>query len=165
MPEWLHIPLFVLTLFIMLVGLLGLVVPVFPGIVVIWLAALGYGVASGFSTLGIWLFVLITLFMIVGTLIDNVFMAAGSRQGGAAWTSLALGMVAGVAGTFLLPPIGGLITTPLTIFLLEYGRQRDWRKAYQTVRGLAIGWGMAFVVRFGLGVLMILTWLIWHWKG
>ena len=41
MPEWLGMPLFVLTLVIMLVGLFGLAVPVFPGIEVIWLAALG----------------------------------------------------------------------------------------------------------------------------
>jgi uncharacterized protein YqgC (DUF456 family) len=32
---------------LMLVGLFGLIVPVFPGLVVMWLAALGYGVASG----------------------------------------------------------------------------------------------------------------------
>ena len=165
MPEWLHASLFILTLFIMLVGLLGLIIPIFPGIVIIWLAALGYGAASGFSTLGIWMFVLITLLMLAGVLVDNLFMAAGSRQGGAAWSSLALGMAAGVAGTFLFPPIGGLIAAPLVIFLLEYRRQRDWRQAFQTVRGLAIGWGLAFIVRIGLGVLMIIAWLIWHWKG
>lgn len=165
MPEWLHASLFILTLFIMLVGLLGLIIPIFPGIVMIWLAALGYGAASGFSTLGIWMFILITLLMLAGVLVDNLFMAAGSRQGGAAWSSLALGMVAGVAGTLILPPIGGLIAAPLAIFLLEYRRQRNWRQAFQTVRGLAIGWGLAFIVRIGLGVLMIIAWLIWHWKG
>ena len=164
MPEWLGLPLFILTLVIMLVGLFGLAVPVFPGIVVIWLAALGYGAASGFSTLGIWMFVFITLLMLVGTLVDNLFMAAGSRKGGAAWLTLVLCMVAGVAGTFLLPPIGGLIAAPLVIWLLEFHRQRDWRKALQTVSGLAVGWGMAFVVRFGMGVLMIILWLIWHLK-
>ena len=60
MPEWLHISIFALTQFIMLVGLFGLIVPVFPGTVVIWLAALGYGVVTGFHTLGIVLFVIIT---------------------------------------------------------------------------------------------------------
>ena len=165
MAEWLHLPVFILTLIFMLVGLLGLIVPIFPGILVIWLAALGYGVASGFGTLGIWMFVLITLLMLAGETVDNLFMAAGSRQGGATWSSLALGMLAGVAGTFFFPPIGGLIAAPLVVFLLELLRQRDWRKALRTVRGLAIGWGMAFVARFGLGVLMIIAWLVWYWKG
>jgi uncharacterized protein YqgC (DUF456 family) len=52
MPEWLVLSRFWIILVVMLVGLFGLVVPVFPGITVIWLAALGYGVWSGFSTLG-----------------------------------------------------------------------------------------------------------------
>jgi len=33
------------------------------------------------------------------------------------------------------------------------------------LRGLATGWGMAFVARFGLGVLMIILWVIWDWRG
>jgi hypothetical protein len=70
-------------------------------------------------------------------------------------------MVAGIAGTILFPPIGGLIAAPLVILLLEYRRQRDIHKALLTLRGLAIGWGSAFVVRFFIGVAMIGLWLVW----
>ena len=163
MPDWLQTTLFGLTLFVMLVGLLGLIVPVFPGIVVIWLAALGYGILSGFAGWGIWLFILITLFMIAGTLVDNVLVSAGAVQGGASMGSMWAGIAAGLVGTILFPPVGGLIAAPLVVLLLEYRRQKEWPRAVRALRGMAVGWGTAFVARFGLGLLMIGLWLLWDY--
>jgi len=165
MADWLQTTIFGITLVVMLVGLFGLVIPIFPGIIVIWLAALGFGVVIGFSTLGIWMFVLISLLAIAGMLVDNLLMGAGARQGGAAWSTLFLGVLAGVVGTILIPPIGGLILAPLTIFLIEWRKQGDWKKALLSIRGLAVGWGLAFVARFGIGVLMIILWIIWEWNS
>ena len=161
MPAWLDASIFWITLIIMAVGLFGLIVPIFPGITVIWLAALGYGVITGFSTLGWVLFAVITVLLIVGVTIDNVLMGAKARKEGAAWSSLALGWLAGILGTILLPPLGGIIAAPLVVLLLEYLRQRDFNKALASLRGLAIGWGASFVVRFFIGLAMIGIWLVW----
>jgi uncharacterized protein YqgC (DUF456 family) len=161
MPAWLSTSIFWTTLIIMAVGLFGLIVPIFPGITVIWLAALGYGVVTGFSTLGWVLFAVITILLFVGVTIDNVLMGAKARKEGAAWSSLALGMLAGILGTIFFPPVGGIIAAPLVVLLLEYNRQRDFNKALASLRGLAIGWGAAFVVRFFIGLAMIGIWLVW----
>jgi len=161
MPAWLSTTIFWTTLVIMFVGLFGLVVPVFPGIAVIWLAALGYGVATGFTTLGWVLFAVITVLFVTGAVIDNVLMSAKAHKEGAAWSSLVLGILAGILGTIFFPPFGGLIAAPLVLLLLEYLRQRDFKKALATLRGLAIGWGLAFVVRFLIGAAMIGIWLVW----
>ena len=165
MPDWLRISLFGLVQLFMLVGLFGLVVPLYPGQVVMWLAALGYGIASGFSTLGIVIFVILTLLMLVGTFIDNVLVGAGAHKGGASWSTIAIALVAGIVGTIIFPPAGGIIAAPLAVFLLEYLRLRDWRKAWQALRGLATGWGLAYVVRLGIGILMMGLWWLWVWKG
>jgi uncharacterized protein YqgC (DUF456 family) len=161
MPAWLSTTIFWTTLVIMMVGLFGLIVPVFPGIAVIWLAALGYGVTTGFTTLGWVLFAVITVLFITGAVIDNVLMSAKAHKEGAAWSSLALGVLAGILGTILFPPFGGLIAAPLVLLVLEYIRQRNFKKALVTLRGLAIGWGSAFVVRFLIGAAMIGIWLVW----
>lgn len=164
MPDWVATSIVAITLVFMLVGLLGLIIPVFPGTVVMWLAALGYGVVSGFTPLGWGMFALITVLMLISVSIDNVLMAAGAKQGGASWTALGWGIVAGIAGTLLLPPVGGLIGAPLAIFLYEYRRLGDRAKAFQALRGLALGWGAAFIARFGLGLFMIVFWLVWVWN-
>jgi len=161
MPPWLDISIFALTVFVMLVGLFGLIVPLFPGIVVIWLAALGYGVVTGFTTLGIVLFILITLLMILGTTIDNILAWVGGRQGGASWVSLLVGTIAGIAGTLLWPPLGGLIATPLVLLLVEYLTARDIRNAFKALGGMATGWGFSYIARLAIGVVMILFWGLW----
>jgi uncharacterized protein YqgC (DUF456 family) len=165
MPAWLDISIFGLTQLFMLVGLFGLVVPVFPGIVIMWLAALGYGVITGFSGLGIAVFAVLTILMIAGTTIDNVLMGAGARKGGASWLSIGVALIAGIAGTLLWPPIGGIIAAPLSVLLIETLRTKDLSKSWLALRGLAAGWGLSFVVRFGIGLVMMLLWWLWVWKG
>jgi uncharacterized protein YqgC (DUF456 family) len=130
-----------------------------------WLAALGYGVVAGFSNLGIVLFVLITLLMIAGVTVDNILMGIGARRAGASWWTIAAAFVAGVLGTVLFPPIGGLIAAPLAVLLLEYRRFGEWDKAWQALKGLALGWGLSFVARFLIGLLMMGLWWLWAWRG
>jgi uncharacterized protein YqgC (DUF456 family) len=161
LPAWVDTLSFWITLLIMLVGLALLIIPIFPGITVIWVAALLYGIVTGFDTLGIVILVLITLGMIAGVTVDNVLMGAGARQGGASWLTIGVAVIAGIAGTVLFPPIGGLIAIPLAIFLLELLRKREWRGAWRATRGVALGWGLSFLVRFGIGLVMISAWLIW----
>jgi len=161
MPAWLLASIFWITLVIMGVGLFGLVVPIFPGITVIWLAALGYGVVTRFTTLGWVMFAIISILFIGGVTIDNVLMGAKARKEGAAWTSLALGYLAGILGTIFLPPLGGLIAAPLMVLVLEYLHKRDINKALASLKGLAIGWGASFIVRFFIGLGMIGLWLVW----
>ena len=161
MPAWLLASIFWITLVIMGVGLFGLVVPIFPGITVIWLAALGYGVVTRFTTLGWVMFAIISILFLGGVTIDNVLMGAKARKEGAAWTSLALGYLAGILGTIFLPPLGGLIAAPLMVLVLEYLHKRDINKALASLKGLAIGWGASFIVRFFIGLGMIGLWLVW----
>lgn len=161
MESWLETAAAWLTLAVLLLGWLGLIVPLFPGIIVMWLATLGYGIISGFGRIGIAIFILVTLIMIGSTVIDEVFVGIGARQGGAPWKTVVLALLAGVVGTIALPPFGGLIAAPLAALALERRRTGDWKQAWQTVRGLAAGWGFSFIVRFGLGLLILGLWGIW----
>jgi uncharacterized protein len=72
-------------------------------------------------------------------------------------------MLAGIIGTLLVPPIGGLIAAPATVFFVEYARVGDWSKVAAAIKGLATGWGLSFVLRFGIGLLMFILWAMWVW--
>jgi uncharacterized protein YqgC (DUF456 family) len=161
LPPWAEVAAFWFTLVIMLLGLVLLIIPIFPGITVIWVAALLYGFVAGFDTLGIIVLVIITLGMIAGVSADNLLMGAGARQGGASWLTIIVALIAGIVGMVLFPPIGGFIAIPLAIFLLELLRVREWRGAWRAIKGLALGWGLSFLVRFGIGLGMIAIWLGW----
>ena len=148
-------------LMIMLVGML--VLPLLPGLVIIWAAALGYGLVAGFGTLGWIMFAIITVLMLAGTVIDNVLMSSQAHKQGAAWWAILLALVAAIVGSFVIPiPIlGGVLAGLLTLFAIEWLRRKDWRMALASLKGMLIGWGWAFVIRFIIGVTMIGLWLIW----
>lgn len=165
MVNWSDYVLFGVIQVAMLVGMFGALVPFFPGIFIMWLAALGYGFIAGWSTLGILLFILMTVLLVISTLIDNVLMGAGAQRGGAHWVSIIVALVVGVAFTILFPPFGGIIAAPLSVFLIEWVRLREARKAWKALIGMAAGYGISYFVRFGLGMLIMAMWWLWVWKG
>jgi uncharacterized protein YqgC (DUF456 family) len=150
-----------IALAIMLGGLLGLIIPIFPGLLVIWLAVLGYGIATGFQWWSVLIFVIITLLAVAGSLADNLLIGAKALQKGASWLSLGIATLAGIAGSILFPPFGGLPAAVLAVLVFEYSRHRDWDKAVQLTKGMAAGWGIAFVIRFAIGLTIISLWALW----
>jgi uncharacterized protein YqgC (DUF456 family) len=146
---------------IMLVGLLGLAFYVFPGLIVIWGAALIYGVVTGFTWWNGFVFFLLTLLMVAGSLVDNVLMGASARQHGTSWLAVGVSLTAGIIFSILYPPFGGILAAILALFVVEFIRVRDWRKAVQSAKGMAMGCGWSMVVRFGMGIIMIGLWILW----
>ena len=162
MPAWLETSLTVLTLIVMLLGLFGLIVPIFPGLVSIWLAALGFGLITGaFTTTGWIIFGIITMLMVVGNVLDGVLMGAKALEHGASKRSLVLALIAGIGVSLVLSPLGGLIAAPLALYLSEKSLGRSEAEARATTRGLMTGWGWSFILRFVIGIAMIVLWIIW----
>ncbi|MDT8898159.1 DUF456 domain-containing protein [Thermanaerothrix sp. 4228-RoL] len=145
----------------MLVGLLGVILPILPGLVMIWAAALVYGLVMGFEGSGIALFALLTVLMLIGSVVDNVLMGGSARRSGASWVAVGVALLGALVGSLLWPPLGGLLLALIGIFAVEYLRLRDWRKALDSTRGLAVGCGWAVVVRALIALLMIGLWLVW----
>jgi uncharacterized protein YqgC (DUF456 family) len=147
----------------MLVSLCGLIVPVFPGLVVIWVLALVYGILRGFGILGAVLFVIITVLAILGEISDSLLMSKKARQEGGRWRSIALAYIAGIVCSIVFTPLIGIAAALGALFLAELLFSKDHRKALAVTKGMAIGWGWAFVLRFAVGLMMIALWTIWAW--
>lgn len=145
----------------MLSGLLMLLLPILPGLWVMWIAALVYLLVTGVDVAGGILFGIITILTVVGGFMDNIMMGANARGSGASWLSIGVALLAAIIGSLLLPPFGGLLFGVAAIFLVEYLRIKDWRKALESTKGLALGCGWGVVARFGFGVLVFIIWLIW----
>jgi uncharacterized protein YqgC (DUF456 family) len=142
-----------------------LVIPILPGLVIIWATALGYGIVAGFGTLGWIMFALITLLMIGGSVLDNVLMGAQAHKGGAPWWVVLIALLAALLGNFIIPIpiIGGILAALLVLFLIEWLRLKNARKALTSMRGMLVGCGWAIVFRVIIGLVMVGLWIIWAW--
>ncbi len=163
MANWLESSIKWIILAGMILGLGGLVIPVFPGITIIWALGLVYGIFSRFESGGGWWFALLTVLAVAGWLSDNLLMSAKARQSGARWSSIALALAAGVIFSLILTPLVGIVGCLAALFAAEYAYRRNTDETLVVVRDMLIGWGWAFVARFGLGALMIIAWSIWAW--
>ena len=154
----------ILLFFVMLFGLFSLMIPLMPGLVIIWVPVLIYGIIDGFSLGSGIIFAVITVLMIVGNLLDNVLMGTGARQQGAPWSNIILALLGGLVATLFLTPLGGILITFAVLYLLEYLRERDAKKAWESTKSMALGFGWAVLARMGIGFVMILLWGLWVWQ-
>ena len=150
---------------VMSAGLVSLFTFVIPGLTIIWLSALAYGLLTGFNLASGICFALITLLMIFGNVVDQLLMGAKAKQSGASWTGVILSTIAAFVFSFLWPPFGGIITAMLVLFVFEFIRLRDWRKAGGTTKEMAVGCASAVVARFFIGLVMISLWVVWVWQS
>lgn len=160
---WLKVGVETLTLFALIIGTAGLIVPVFPGLIINWVAILIYGLVSGFDLKGWIIFGLVTILMIIGNVIDNVMMGRKARVSGASWISIFMGYAISLAVSFVFSPVAGLVAAPVGVFLVELTRRRKWREALRVAWSLMIGWGWSILIRITIGIVMIGLWMIWAW--
>jgi len=156
-----------LTLFFMLVGLAGLLVPIFPGLMVMWLATLIYALIQVSNESMHWfewvLFAMITLLMIAGSVVDNIIIAKRVRDKKVPWGSIILGYLAGILGSLFFTPLIGIVAAPAGLFGAEYLRLRDPKIAFDSTRAWMTGWGITIALRVAIGAVMIGLWMIWAW--
>jgi hypothetical protein len=157
--------LHIVTLVIMAAGLVSLLTFVIPGLTVIWISALAYALASGFNTTAIIALVIITGLMLFGNFVDQLLMGARARKSGATWLSIGLSMLAAFIFSILLPPFGGLIAGMIVLMAFEFYRLRDWKKAANSSKEMAIGCVSALILRLLIGMMMIAIWFVWVWQN
>jgi hypothetical protein len=156
------------TLFIgltMVIGLVGAVIPVLPDVILIWGAALGYGLLVGWGESGSWLFGIITLLGLAGLLAEIWVSGTGAKLSGASIWSVFGGLAVGAIGLILTGPLGGVIGILLGTFLIEYVRIKDINKAVRAMFGMGVGCGASLWIKLILGLGMIIVWVVWVFSG
>ena len=156
-----------LTFLTLLTGLLGLVIPIFPGLIIMWIGTLVYAIIQSLNGNMTWvgwlIFALITLLAIVGNIVDNIIIAKHMRDKDVPWSSIILSYAAGIIVSLIFTPLAGMVASPVGLFLAEWRRVKDRQVALNNTKAWLTGWGWSFLAMFGIGVVMILLWALWAW--
>ena len=156
-----------LTLLALLGGLFGLLIPVFPGLTVMWIGTLVYAVVQGMNGNMTWvdwvLFTLITLLMIGGNIADNIIIAKHVRDKNVPWSSILWAFAAGIVVSLFFTPIVGMVASPVGLYLAEWRRLKEKQSALANTKAWMTGWGWSLAARFGIGVVMLVFWMLWAW--
>lgn len=146
---------------VMVFGLVGTVVPVWPGVAVVWAAGLVYGLLAGFGAVGAVAFAAMTLLAVLGTLAQVAMPARSGARQGASVRTLAVAGAGAVIGAIVLPVLGLPIGALVGVWAAELARAGDAGLAWRNTLAVLRGMGLAILVELGVGTLMLATWLVW----
>ncbi|MDP2778570.1 MAG: DUF456 family protein, partial [Anaerolineales bacterium] len=65
--------------------------------------------------------------------------------------------------SIIFTPLGGMVAAPAGLFLAEWRRLGDRPAAFANTKAWMTGWGWAIAAKLGIGVIMIVLWMLWAW--
>ena len=139
---------------LIIIGVLGTFLPLLPGLPVIFAGILVYGLLDGFTRIS-WAFILGMLALtVLGIAIEYLAGALGAKKFGATRKGVWGAIIGGIAGIFILGPLG-ILVGPLALTMigeLMGGKSPDaaWRAGLGTMAGLLGG----TVLRLAIAVVM-----------
>ena len=153
----------VVTGLLMVVGLVGIVVPVLPGLLLVWAATalwafdhpnhaawLVFGIAGLAYAAGV-----VTQYLVPGRRLK----AAGVRT-----STLLLAVVLAIVGFFVIPVIGALVGFVLGIYLVEAARQHDHRVGWSSTTHALTAVAMSMGIELTAGFVIVAVWVVGVWQ-
>lgn len=143
---------------VILVGLVGIVVPILPGSILILGAVLVWSADQGARSA--WLvFALVTTLLMVGAIVKYVVPGRGLRTAGVPNRTILLGGLLGIIGFFVVPVVGLVLGFVLGVYLSELqrvGHDRAWPSTVAAVKAA----GLSILVELAAALAAAAVWLV-----
>jgi uncharacterized protein YqgC (DUF456 family) len=148
----------VLVALVIAVGLVGIVVPLIPGILLVFGAIAVWAVVennvTGWVTLGV-----VAALVAASTLIKYLWPMRRMRAADVSTWSLAAGAVLGIVGFFVIPVVGLVIGFVLGVYLAELANRRDQRLAWTSTKHAVKGVALSVGVELAGALLATVAWV------
>lgn len=143
----------------LLVGIVGIVVPVLPGTVLVAVALLVWAAATG----GVWAWSVLAIGLLLlglGQVLKYLLPGRSMTAAGIPGRTLVIGGLAGIAGFFLLPPFGILLGFVAGVYLAEHVRLGTWPQARESTWVALRATGFSIVIELTAAMLASAVWLV-----
>ena len=142
---------------VILVGIVGIVLPVLPGLLLIAAALVGWAAYVGGSVA--WTVALLGVLVLgLGALVKYLIAGRHLRSKGVPNSTLVVGGLLGIVGFFVVPVIGLPLGFVLGIYLAELQRVGR-RQAWPSTRHALTAVGLALLIELTAGFLALAIWV------
>ena len=144
---------------VMLVGLIGIVVPVLPGLLLVWIGVAVWA-TERHDTTGWVVLAVATALALGGSALKYVLPGRRMRAQGVPGRTMVVGGLVGLVGFFVLPVVGLFVGFVLGVYLAERWRLGEHGDAWaSTVVALrAAGWSM--MIELLTALLIVGVWVV-----
>ncbi len=147
---------------LVVIGVLGIVVPVIPGLLVAVAGVLLWAAERGGTDSWV-VFGIVLAIYLAGLALQFLVPGRRLRAQGVGTGTLLLALVIGIVGFFVVPVVGGPLGFILGIFLVERVRSRDsgqaWTRTKHALRAVLTSMG----IELAAGLLVATTWVVGVW--
>lgn len=143
-----------------LLSFVGIIFPIIPAVLVIWVGFLLYHFVIDSGELN-WIFwaamVFFTVLLFVADIIANSYFV--KRYGGSKWGEWAAA-VAVIIGSFITPPFGIIYLPFIAVFIVEMVQKRTAKEAFRASIGSLFGFLGGSVAKVVIQIVMIVWFFI-----
>jgi uncharacterized protein YqgC (DUF456 family) len=141
---------------VVVLGLVGIFVPVLPGTVLVFAGALLWAWADGFQHLGWPAIAALALLTAVAEGAKYLTQVAGARTAGATWKGMLASAIGAIVGLLVFSIPGALIGAVGALLIVDYRQHGgDWRKAGKLTAGVLLGYLASYAVQFAIALVMV----------
>ncbi|WP_370892197.1 DUF456 domain-containing protein [Janibacter sp. GXQ6167] len=141
------------------VGLIGIVIPILPGLLACLGAVLIWAIATGGTTAWV-VFGICAILFLTGVTLQILIPGRRLKADGVGGWTIVLGVLAGVVGFFVIPFVGLPLFFIGAVYLIEYARFRDQSRAWSATKAAIKGFLRSMGIEFVTALTMGLVWLI-----
>lgn len=140
------------------IGLAGIVIPLLPGIALIWIAIAVWAAID--QSLAAWVtLAVVSLILIATTAIKYLWPVQRMKQAEVPTTALVAGGALGIVGFFVIPVVGLVIGFVLGVYLAELYRRQDQRLAWTSTKHALKGVALSMGIELAGGLMAAVIWL------
>ena len=148
----------VLVALVIAIGLIGIVVPLLPGILLVYAAILVWALVEHNVTSWVTLAV-VTVLIGVTTLTKYMWPMKRMRAADVGTLTLLAGAVLGIVGFFVIPVVGLVIGFVLGVYLAELANRHDQRIAWVSTKHALKGVALSVGVELAGALLATIAWV------
>jgi uncharacterized protein YqgC (DUF456 family) len=139
-------------------GIVGVIVPVLPGLLLCWLGVLVWAIFADGGWAKWVVFAVVTALAVTGTVVKYLWPGRNLKRSGVPNTTLLAGGVLGIVGFFVVPVVGLLLGFVLGVWLAEWARLRNTRLAWPSTKHALKAAGLSMLVELAAALAIAAAW-------
>lgn len=144
-----------------ILGIIGIVVPALPGIILNYLALFLLYISRGEEAIGLNALIMFGLLTLLVALLDYILPLAGAKKLGASRTGIIFAVIGMITGMIFFPPFGIFFGLLIGAFVGELIAGKSQSQAFKAGFVTFLGILTSMVVKLMLAVVMTVYYL-WH---
>lgn len=140
----------------LVIGLAGTLLPMVPGLGLMFVALVVYSYYDGWQTFPFWYLLIVALLAGIGFAADHLASALGAKRFGVSSKGFWGALAGGLLGGLIFQLVGMIVGAVIGTVAMELYQQRTLKQSFSAATGVLVGTAVGMAIQFGLGLVVLI---------